>query len=118
MNHWLMLAISASAGCVMLIVVLIGHIAHESGNARSATRMSGNRTPLYWRTLSWPISMLASQLAPLLTARTRLLARERIRRADLDQVLTPESFVSGRLLSALLACGLAAALLSPRGLVP
>jgi len=118
MNHWLMLAITASAGCVMLIVVLIGRIVHESGSSRSADRPSGSHTPLYWRALSLPIAMLASQFGPLLTARTRLLARERIRQADLDQVLSPESYVSGRVLSAMCACGAAALLWSPRGLVP
>jgi hypothetical protein len=118
MTHWLILTVAASAGCVMLIVLLLGRIVHESGNARVSSRLSGAQTPLYWRSLSWAIAMLASQIGPLLTARTRLVARERLRQADLDRVLTPESYVAGQVLCALFACAAAALVWSRVGSCP
>lgn len=113
MNAWLILSMVAGGAATMLVVLWLSAVLSVGG---AEDRRYKDRPPGFWR-LTWPlVRPIAVQVAPLMSVRGRQMQNERLLRAGLEHALSPEQFLAGRLLAALVAGALAAAVWSPRGL--
>jgi len=90
---------------VALLLVSVWRLYATLGRAETAYR---DEPPPGFRAL-WPlVNILGNSVAPLVSKDRRQAVQARLRRAGQEYALTPEQFIGGKLLSALLAGGLAA----------
>lgn len=89
---------------VALLLVSVWRLYATLGHAETAYR---DVPPPGFRAL-WPlVNILGNSVAPLMSQDRRQAVQARLRRAGQEYALTPEQFMGGKLLSALLAGGLA-----------
>ena len=67
-----------------------------------------DRPPIGFRLVWWPIQWIAYYLGRLIPASRRQAALIKLRKAGLDYTLSPEQYIAGRIVAALLAGALAA----------
>jgi tight adherence protein C len=95
-----------------LLLVSAWRLYATLGRADAAYR---DKPPPGFRAL-WPlVNILGNSVAPLISPDRRQAILVRLRRAGQEYALTPEQFIGGKLLSALVAAGLAAWLIDDGG---
>ncbi|HWS74325.1 MAG TPA: type II secretion system F family protein [Quisquiliibacterium sp.] len=115
MSAWLLVSMGAGAACAMASFLWLSSVLSAGGGE---DRRYKDRPPAFWR-LAWPLTQpVAAHLGAWLSARSRQVQLERLRRAGLEHTLSPEQFIAGRVVAALAAGAFAAAVWSPRGAPP
>ncbi len=66
-----------------------------------------DRPPIGFRLVWWPIQWIAYYLGRLIPPSRRQAAMIKLRKAGLDYTLSPEQYIAGRMVAALLAAALA-----------
>ena len=91
------MAVLLAAG---LALAWAGGVASEVPEEDRAFR---DPAPTWWRLLGWPGHAVSHWVAPFLPSRFRAGVRGRLRHAGLEFALTPEQFVAGQVLAAVVA---------------
>lgn len=117
MNATLAVTLLAGAGCAALLMLWFAGLL-ERGLRAQPPAVERTAVPAFWRVFGPAIALVAVQIAPLLSVRSRFARLERLRRAGLDRALSAEQFVAGRLVAAALGVALIAVAWSPRGAAP
>ena len=108
----LIVSLVCIALCVMLVVFGVRQAFVE---VPDEDRSFLDRPPPAFK-LAWPLVQLVGfRLGPLLSVSYRHRTQLALRHGGLDYALSPEQFFAGKLLGALLACGLLTLVLLPRG---
>lgn len=117
MSATLAITLIAGAACASLLVLWFANLVDRGLRAQppAADRATA---PAFWRVLRPVIAIVAMQIGPLLSVRSRFVRLERLRRAGLDRALSAEQFVAGRLVATALGGALLAVAWSPRGFAP
>ena len=120
MNATLSLVLVAGGGCAAVSLLWLAGLVSRAraSSAGRSDQPDRDRPPPYWRFCAPLIALLAAQLGPWLSVRSRFTRLERLRRAGFDHTLSAEQFVAGQLVGALLGAALLAAVWSPRGVAP
>lgn len=99
-------AFGAGIGLSAMMVSLV--VGRAVADVPDQDRTYLDRPPLGFRLVWWPIQWIAYYLGRLLSAKRRQAVMVRLRKAGLDYTLSPEQFMAGRIVAALVAGALAA----------
>jgi len=103
-----MVSVAFGAGIglsVMLVSLVLGRAVAD---VPDEDRTYLDRPPLGFRIMWWPIQWIAYYLGRLMPARRRQAVLIRLRKAGLDYTMSPEQYIAGRIVAAVLAGALAA----------
>ena len=103
-----MVSVAFGAGIglsVMLVSIVLGRAVAD---VPDEDRTYLDRPPLGFRIVWWPIQWIAYYLGRLMPARRRQAVLIRLRKAGLDYTMSPEQYIAGRIVAAVLAGALAA----------
>jgi len=96
--------VAALTGVAVAVLLLFGSLRSALIEVPLEDRSYKDRPPAFWR-LCWPlVRLLARWPGAAFAQASRTRTFEQLRRAGLDQALSPEQFFAGRLIAAMLAC--------------
>ncbi len=99
-------AFGAGIGLSAMMVSLV--VGRAVADVPDQDRTYLDRPPLGFRLVWWPIQWIAYYLGRLLSAKRRQAVMVKLRQAGLDYTLSPEQYIAGRIVAAVLAAALAA----------
>lgn len=99
-------AFGAGIGLATMLVSLV--LGRAVADVPDEDRTYLDRPPIGFRLVWWPIQWISYYLGRLLPARHRQAVMIRLRKAGLDYTMSPEQYIAGRIVAALLAAALAA----------
>jgi len=99
-------AFGAGIGVSTMLISLV--LGRAVADVPAEDRTYLDRPPIGFRLVWWPIQWISFYLGRLLPARHRQAVMVKLRKAGLDYVMSPEQYIAGRIVAALLAAALAA----------
>ena len=99
-------AFGAGIGVSTMLVSLV--LGRAVADVPDEDRTYLDRPPIGFRLVWWPIQWISYYLGRLLPARYRQAEMIKLRKAGLDYTMSPEQYIAGRIVAAVLAAALAA----------
>ncbi len=99
-------AFGAGIGLSTMLVSLV--IGRAAADVPDEDRTYLDRPPIGFRLVWWPIQWISYYLGRLIPTSRRQAVMIKLRKAGLDYTMSPEQYIAGRIVAALLAAALAA----------